>query len=225
VARPRRSLTGFPPGAEVCRCGDCARSRQPSRRPALTVRLVLLCAGATAATRRARFPDPDDPLDRGGEAKVRALRLGAAGDWPCCTSPARAARETAAIVAPAAVVVDALADQDAGRWRGQELAAIAPDALGAWLAAPERGPPEGESLDAVRARARVWLDRCARGDTPRLLAVTHAAVIRGALAHVLGIAPAATLAIDVAPLSLAVLSFSDRWRVQELRRGGADSSP
>ncbi|MGK6323905.1 histidine phosphatase family protein [Sphingomonas sp. DT-51] len=191
----------------------------------MTVRLVLLCAGATAAMRAARFPDPDDPLDRAGLAKASALRLGGWANWPCRTSPARAAGETAAVLRLSASVEPALADQDAGAWRGCALDDIAPAALATWLAAPEHGAPAGESLDAVRARVAAWLDTLAAGGEARLLAVTHAAVIRAALAHVLGVPTAATLAIDVAPLTAAVLSFSDRWRVQELRRGGAGSSP
>ncbi len=191
----------------------------------MTVRLLLLCAGATAATRTARFAQPDDALDPAGLAKLRALRLGAAASWRCVVAPERSARETAAALAPIPAEEPALADQDAGTWRGRALASLPAAELAAWLAAPARGAPGGESLEAVRARVGAWLDPLSAAGEGQWLAVTHAAVIRAALAHALALPVAATLAIDVAPLATVALSFTDRWRLRELRRGGADSSP
>jgi broad specificity phosphatase PhoE len=191
----------------------------------VTVRLLLLCASATAATRAARFAAPGDALDRAGLAKVQALRLGAAASWCCVAAPERSARETAAALGLSATDEPALADQDAGAWRGRALATLPPDELAAWIAAPERGAPGGESLDAVRARVGTWLDSLATAGERHRLAVTHAAVIRAALTHALALPVIATLAIDVAPLTTVALSFTDRWRLRELRRGGADNSP
>jgi len=190
----------------------------------VTVRLLLLCAGATEATRAARFAAPDDALDPAGLTKLRALRLGAAASWRCVVAPERSAGETAAALGLAGAEQAALADQDAGAWRARALATLSADELTAWLAAPERGAPGGESLEAVRGRVGAWLDSLAAHEG-RWLAVTHAAVIRAALAHALALPVAATLAIDVAPLATVALSFTDRWRLRELRRGGADSSP
>ena len=191
----------------------------------MTVRLLLLCAGATEATRAARFAAPGDALDPAGLAKVRALRLGAAASWNCVVAPERSTRETAAALGLTATDEPALADQDAGAWRGRALATLPADELTEWIRAPERGVPDGESLDAVRARVGAWLDTLAAAGEGHLLAVTHAAVIRAALAHALALPVTATLAIDVAPLTTVALSFTDRWRLRELRRGGADSSP
>lgn len=72
-------------------------------------------------------------------------------------------------------------------------------------------------MAVLTARVGGWLDTVRNTGAP-LLAITHAAVIRAALAHALGLPVAATLAIDVAPLSRTTLSFNDRWRLQELRR-------
>ena len=191
----------------------------------MTVRLLLLCAGATEATRAARFAAPDDALDPAGLAKVRALRLGAAASWRGVVAPERSARETAAALGLTAAEEAALADQDVGAWRGGVLTTLPSEELAAWIAAPERGAPGGESLDAVRARVGTWLDSLAAAGQGRWLAVTHAAVIRTALAHALALPVTATLAIDVAPLATVTLSFTDRWRLRELRRGGADNSP
>lgn len=191
----------------------------------MTVRLLLLCAGATDATRAARFAQPDDALDRVGLAKVEARRLGPAASWRCVVAPERSARETAQALSLVATDEPALADQNAGAWRGRALATLPKDEVAAWIAAPERGAPGGESLDTVRARVGAWLDPLAAAGEGRWLAVTHAAVIRAALAHALALPVTATLAIDVAPLATVALSFTDRWRLRELRRGGADSSP
>nr|WP_246616704.1 histidine phosphatase family protein [Sphingomonas yunnanensis] len=185
----------------------------------------MLCAGATEATRAARFAAPGDALDPAGLIKVRALRLGAAASWRCVAAPERSARETAAALGLPATDEPALADRDAGAWRGRALATLPAEELAAWIATPERGAPGGESLDAVRARVGTWLDSLAARGEGRWLAVTHAAVVRAALAHALALPVAATLAIDVAPLAIVVLSFTDRWRLRELRRGGADNSP
>lgn len=182
----------------------------------MPTRLVLLCAGATAAMRAARFADPAEPLDAGGRAKVLALDLAGAAAAQCWVSPAAAARETAALIGVAAEEAPALRDIDAGAWTGRSLESLAPAAVAAWLAAPEADAPGGESMAAVRARVGPWLDGLGEG---RMLAISHAAVLRAAIAHALDVPVAATLAIDVAPLSMVVLSRHGRWRVQELRRG------
>ncbi|MFV0623335.1 histidine phosphatase family protein [Sphingomonas sp. ac-8] len=184
----------------------------------MATRLTLLCAGATASARRGGFPRSDERLDAGGRAKIAALELEIAGQaW---TSPARAAVETAALLGLAAEQEAALRDLDHGAWAGrslEDLHAQDPDALIAWLAAPERGAPGGERLESVAARMSAWMAQVAAADRP-VLAITHAAVIRAAIASALGVPVAATLRIDVAPLSRTVLSFHGQWRLQELRR-------
>jgi len=182
----------------------------------MPTRLVLLCAGATAATRAARFADPAEPLDAGGRAKAQALVLAGPAADRCRVSPAAAAGETAALIGVAAEVDPALRDIDAGDWTGRGLDALDPAALAAWLAAPEAGAPGGETMAAVRDRVGAWLD--ALGEE-RVLAISHAAVLRAAIAHALDVPVAATMAIDIAPLSVVVLSRHGRWRLQELRAG------
>lgn len=183
----------------------------------MSTRLVLLCAGATASARRGQFPDPAEPLDDGGRAKARALVMDTPAALRCVVAPTRAAEETAASLGLDGVTEPALRDIDHGAWTGRPLDAIAPAALTAWLAAPESGAPGGEAMAAVAARVGPWLDtvRVAR---QAVLAITHAAVIRAVLAEALAMPVAATLAIDIAPLSRVVLSCHDRWRLRELRR-------
>lgn len=184
----------------------------------MAVRLVLLCAGGTASARTGGFPDPTEPLDAGGRAKACALRLEGLPPAECMVGPARSARATADLLGFDAEPMAALRDIDRGDWTGRRFDSIGHDALVAWLAAPETATPGGESMGGVVDRVAPWLDGLRGGDR-RILAITHAAVIRAALAHALAIPIAATLAVDVAPLSAASLSFHDRWRLQELRRG------
>lgn len=181
----------------------------------MTTRLILLCAGATRLTRLGCFPDPAEPLDKGGRAKVRAFLR----DWPADSrtyvSPAAAARETVAVLDIAGEDTPALRDQDAGAWAGLGPEAIGEAAMLNWLAAPARGAPEGEPASAVRARVGAWMNDLSAG---RVLAVTHAAVLRAAIAHALDVQDAATIGIDVAPLTRVVLSrqIRGRWRLQAL---------
>jgi hypothetical protein len=130
----------------------------------VTIRLVLLCAGATAATREARFADPDDALDVASLTRVSALRLGAAATWRCVAAPERSARESVLALGLTATDVPALADQSVGAWRGRDLATLPPIELAEWIAAPERGAP------TLWSRARRHLARLARGRRSRTVA-------------------------------------------------------
>ena len=162
------------------------------------------------------FPSAEEPVDEGGVARL--ARLDPRGRL--VTSPALAARQTADGLGGEAIVEPALRDIDAGGWVGRSIAELhAADeaALAAWLVDPAGGTPDGETMAAVAERIGAWLAAQA-GTEDRILAITHAAVIRTAIAIVLDVPPAATLAIDVAPLSATVLSFHRRWRLQELRR-------
>ncbi len=181
----------------------------------MSTHLVLLCAGTTASFRAARFPDPGDPLDEGGRAAVRRFVPARRTPGRCVIAPTAAARETAALLALAGEEEPALADLDAGDWAGRGMAAVNAAALATWLAAPEAGAPGGESMAAVAGRVGQWLDGLATGS---ILAVTHVAVIRAAIAHALAVPVAAALGIDVTPLMQVTLSRHGRWRVQELRR-------
>lgn len=179
----------------------------------MSTRLVLLCAAATSSRRRPGFPGPADPLDAGGIAKARTLRLGGPAPERVMVAPDRAARETAALLGRSAGEAEALADRDHGAWTGCGFDQVDPAALTAWLAAPGTAPPGGESMAAVAARIDPWL----AGLDGRVLAITHAAVIRAAIAVALDMPVATTLAIDVAPLTSVVLSRHGRWRLQAIR--------
>lgn len=168
--------------------------------------------------REGAFPDPDEGLDPDGARKAAALDLGALRFDRVVSSPAAAALETAAALGLDAVADEGLRDAHHGRWTGKSITALLEterQRVAAWLADPSEGAPEGEPLAAVAARVGAWIDGCRHAEA-RILAITHPAVIRAAVAHVLRCPPSSCLRIDVAPLSRAAISFNGVWRLQAL---------
>ncbi len=169
------------------------------------------------------FAAGDAPLDAGEDARATALGLPRKAGDRAFVAPTAAARATAAAIGLAPIDAPALADMNYGPWAGRTLAEIADQdeaGLRAWLAAPETGVPDGESLAAVIARVSPWLE--ATSDMQgRVLAVTHPMVMRAILAAALGMPPTATMRIDIAPLGRMMLSFNRGWRLLTLipRRG------
>ena len=184
----------------------------------MTARLDLMAHGASEATRAARFPD-DEPLEPSAAQALQALRGRVRPYAHVLTAPARAARETAAALGFDAEVEMALRDCDYGRWRGlasKDVAEREPDGFAAWLGDPEAAPHGGESLTALIERTRAWLTQTSARESATL-AVTHASVVRAAIANALGANSSAFARIDVAPLSLARLSGrAGRWNLVAL---------
>lgn len=181
-------------------------------------RLTLISHAATEATRTAAFPR-DEPLEPQGLARAAALagdigRVDAA--W---TSPALRAVQTAEALGLDASVDPALADIDLGHWAGKSLADVEasdPVGLGRWMDDPGSAPHEGESIESLLRRVAGWLDTAAGGGG-RIVAVTHAAVIRAAIIHAIHAGPASFWNIDVAPLCRVELrSDGERWVLRSL---------
>lgn len=181
----------------------------------MTARLQMLCHAATPATRAGAFP-ADEPVEARERARIAALPVGLARHARVLAAPSLAARQTAESLASEVAEEPALRDLDAGAWRGRALADLAasdPAALGAWMADPHAAPHGGESIASLIGRVGAWLD--GGGFDGRILAVTHAAVVRAAVVHVLGAPARAFWAVDVAPLSIAVLSHDGRrWTLR-----------
>ncbi|SAK90398.1 phosphoglycerate/bisphosphoglycerate mutase [Caballeronia fortuita] len=154
-----------------------------------------------------RFPAGDEPAEHDARAQVASLR--ACADTRVIASPARVARETAQWIADSFDVVPAFDDIDYGRWRGQsirETAGREPDAIAAWLADPQARPHGGESvamLAARVARGLAYLDETLA--CGRCIVVTHAIVVKVALAHGLGEPLESVYAMNLAPLSSTLL--------------------
>jgi len=192
----------------------------PWRSP-LATRLMLLCHAATAAMREGAFPAPEDPLDEGGARKAGRYQLSGGETDLVMVSPALAARQTADSLRLEASIVHSLRDADLGSWAGQSFETIHQRdaaALSAWLADPAKGAPDGESLIEVRDRVTPWLEAQSGRDL-HLLAITHPMAIRAIISAALDIALAATMRIDVAPLTTVRLSFNGTWRLQAIAEG------
>jgi len=178
--------------------------------------LRLIAHASTRAMRTGTFPD-DDPLDAHGRVDAAAFRERFDGDDDAIVlcSPARCAQQTADALGLRASVDEALRDVDYGRWRGKRLHDLArdlPDELGAWLGDPSATPHGGESFDGVARRVGAWLDALPRSRD--IVAITHAAIVRAAIAHVHRMDVTAATRIDIAPLACTVFVASqDGWTV------------
>lgn len=172
--------------------------------------LRLIAHASTRAMRTGTFPD-DDPLDARGLAEAAALRdrwTHAAGALVRC-SPAHCARQTADALGLHAEADDALRDIDYRNWRGKRLHDLArdvPDALGAWIGDPSASPHGGESFEAAARRVGAWLNALPPGRD--VVAITHAPIVRAAVAHVMRMGLDAAARIDVAPLSCTMFVTS-----------------
>jgi broad specificity phosphatase PhoE len=184
----------------------------------MAVRLTLICHAATQATRKARFP-ADEPLEPQGLAAAAGLAPVARRVDVALTSPALRAVQTAAALGLTATVDAALADIALGNWAGRslgEVEAADPSGLAEWMSDPAANPHGGETLLAVMARMAAWLDLMARCEG-RIVAVTHAAIIRAVTLITLDAPPIAFWRIDVAPLGVASFrGWGGRWTLRSL---------
>ena len=184
-----------------------------SRSLAVTARLILIAHASTAALRGSSFP-ADEPLDEHGKRSAAAL----AGRLPNAdrrlTSPELRTRQTAEALGLNADVEPALRDCDYGSWSGRsfkEICAREPEAVAAWLRAPEAAPHGGESVLGLMQRVAGWMLR-EQACRHRSIVVTHATIVRAAIVQAIGAPPQSFWRIDIAPLSITRLSGDDtRW--------------
>ena len=182
------------------------------------VRLTFLCHAATAATRRGIFPR-DEPLDERGRKSATAARPNFRRFDAVLTSPALRARQTAEALGFDGEINPALRELDYGRWAGMpigEVAACEPVQLAEWRSNPLAAPHGGESIAALLARVRVFLEN--RLKLPgTFLAVAHATVLRAAATTALDAPVAAFWQIDAGPLtSLTLTADGGSWRLRSL---------
>ncbi|MDC7785875.1 histidine phosphatase family protein [Rhodoplanes sp. TEM] len=186
----------------------------------MTARLILLCHAATPATRAARFP-ADELVEAGAAASLHALAARLPQLDAAVCGRERRCGETAAGLGLDARPVAALDDWMLGGWRGRdpgEIVAGEPEGFAAWRSDPDAAPHGGESLAMLLDRVRAWLD--AGPPQRRCLAVTHPAVMRAAIVHVLGAPALSFWRVDAGPLASADLRHDGRRWV--LRPGGLD---
>lgn len=169
------------------------------------LRLHLVRHAGTAATRSLVVPD-DEPAT-GALPDLTSWR-GRAGE--VVTSPARRCRIEGAPVEPL------LGPWDLGEWAGRSLDGLD---LAAWRADPAYDAHGGESLLALSARVGELLRSWHSSRQGRLVAVTHAAVVKAAVAFAMGAPPSSCWSVDVAPGSVTELhSTPDGWRVARVNQ-------
>jgi broad specificity phosphatase PhoE len=184
----------------------------------MSARLTLICHASTSAVRNAAFP-LDEPLDAQGHEKATALAFNPGSADVAWTSPALRARQTAAALRLDAMPDPVLRDVDLGCWAGRsfaEVQAVEPEAILAWTRKADAAPHGGESVIDLLERVSPWLDVIRREDR-RIVAVTHAAVIRAAVILAIDANPHSFWRIDVAPLCRVRLSGTGpRWTLQAI---------
>ena len=185
----------------------------------MTMRLHLFCSAPTASVSAVAFAPADEPLDRRGAESLADLagRLSSCDNVLC--SPALCARQTAEGLGLTPTIEPLLRDCDFGRWTGRSLEDVEanePAAVADWLKNPHAAPHGGESFADVTTRVGGWMDQMLT-TSGSVLAITHALVIRAAIAHALGAGPEIFRHIDVAPLTRARLSGGGgRWTLASL---------
>jgi len=184
----------------------------------MTSRISLICHATTRALRSATFGG-DEPLDDTGNAKAQRLAGTLGRVDRCWTSPALRARETAVGLDLTAAVDERLRDCDFGRWTGLKFSQVLlrePRKLVSWMRNPSSAPHNGESIPQVVERVAAWIAERGR-DPGHTVAITHAAVIRAAIIHVI-LAPLPSFwRIDVVPLSRTELRTNGRrWVLRSI---------
>jgi broad specificity phosphatase PhoE len=184
-------------------------------------RITLVCHATTRELRAATFGG-DASLDEAGRATAQRLN-GALGRVDrCWTSPALRARETATALGLDPAVDERLRDCDFGRWSGlrfQQVLLKEPRKLVRWMKDPAAAPHGGEAIPDVMARATAWLSERER-DKGHTVAITHAAVVRALIVHVIRAELRSFWRIDVTPLSFTDLRTNGRrWVLRSISPG------
>jgi len=185
----------------------------------MTMLLLVRHALTDATGRRLSGNAPGHHLSAGGRAQAEALakRLGPLRLAAVYASPLERCVETAdAVAAGRGLVVRVepdIREVEYGRWTGRPLAQLARTALWKRLQQQPSGIrfPDGESLDEVQGRAVRAIDAmAARHPRGIVAAVTHADVIRLALAHYAGIHLDLYQRLIVSPASVTAIALGDR---------------
>jgi broad specificity phosphatase PhoE len=184
----------------------------------MTPRITLISHATTKALRAATFGG-DDGLDDVGRAKAESLAGAIRKVDRVYTSPTLRARETAAALGLSATVDERLRDCDFGRWTGLKFNQVLlrePRALLSWIKRPSGAPHGGETIPQVLDRVASWIREHSR-DPGHTVAITHSAVIRAAVVHVIEAQLPAFWRIDVVPLSQTELRTNGRrWVLRSM---------
>ena len=179
----------------------------------LSLTILLVRHGAHDELGHVLSGRSDIALNAAGQAQVASLsqRLSAAHLTRIDTSPRRRARDTAAIIAERhgleAKDASGLDEVDFGEWAGQSFAALGNDRRWqTWNAA--RGTaatPSGETMAIATARALRHLEGIEIAGV--ILCVSHCDIIRGIVAHYLGLDVDRLLSFDIDPASITTIQL------------------
>jgi len=183
-----------------------------------TTRLWLVCHAATSALRSPAFP-LDEPPEPTALRELRAAHPQLRNADRCWTGLALRAVQTAEALGLSPIVEPLLRECDYGEWAGRSLDDVHsrdPQGIAAWLSDPEAAPHGGEPIAELLWRVATWLN--AQRHVPgKILAITHASVIRAAMVHALRAPADSFWRIDVAPLSVMKLSRAgEQWTLSSL---------
>ncbi len=146
------------------------------------------------------------------QAQAVARRLAGAGVEAVHASPLERTRETAEPIARTCnaplVLEEALMEIDFGEWNGRSFEELAEQPLWRdWNANRDRvRAPGGETMLEVQARLAVWLEGVARSGARAVVAVSHADVIKTAVALTLGLSMRFHDRFEISPGSITTLA-------------------
>ena len=182
----------------------------------MPIRLSFICHARTQAQRLTRFA-----LDEPAEPKSleKAALMASALKKPVrilCAPETRTLQTAQALSREIEIeIVPQLEDYDMGDWKGQSLPDLQnsiPERLTDWINNPNAAPHGGESVQDLCLRVGAWLDSFR--EEGHFAVVTHPFVIRAAILHALAASTASFNLIDVEPLSIVDLRYTERWRLR-----------
>lgn len=181
--------------------------------------ILLVRHATTAATGKRLGGWTDAPLDDGGiaQAQTTADRLAGLDIAAIYTSPIVRTMNTAKIISTATGVKiqkrKGLGEVDYGDWTDKTLASLRKRKLWSVIqSTPSRVTfPNGESIRGAQARVVEQLEQlaAAHDDKDTIVAVSHADIIKAALAHFLGTPLDTFQRIVINPASVSVLHLHD----------------
>ncbi|MFZ2468181.1 MAG: histidine phosphatase family protein [Parvibaculum sedimenti] len=141
-------------------------------------------------------------------ASVLARQLPPVAVW--MATPMSRTRATALALKPGVdpIEIPDLNEQHYGLWQGRSHNDVYAASRGLeWTNPAHIRPPEGESFADLAIRVAGAVDRLTEHYAGHsIIAVAHATTIRAAIGHALGLDPATSLRIEIAPLSLTRLN-------------------
>lgn len=195
----------------------------------MTTRLLLIRHGAPHDDGRGRcYGSLDIGLSDLGRRQSEALaaRLREAPISLVVTSPRARAQETAAALGRPAHVDERLRELDFGELEGrrfEEIEREQPDLYRRWMTEPTRVRfPGGEGFAEVRSRTAAAVSELV-GSSPgdgAIAVVTHAGVVRAALADALGLPSERIFRLDVGYCRVTVVDWFDGTPVVRMVNGG-----